>query len=78
MRSVSVDTTGGQFRVGRPQDLFSGAFADMTGNNNMFDITPDGQRFLLFQGEIITTTKGHQHLRLVSNWFAELERTFSR
>jgi Tol biopolymer transport system component len=78
MRSVSVDTSGGQFRVGRPQDLFTGAFADLTTGWNMFDVTSNGQRFLLFQGEVISSAAGHQHLRLVSNWFTELERTFSR
>ena len=78
MQSVAVDATGGRFRVSRPQDLFTGAFADLTTGLDMFDVTPDGQRFLLFQGELFTSPTGHQHLRLVDNWFAELERTFSR
>ena len=77
IQSVSVDTDGGQFRVSRPAELFSGAFVDLTDQNNMFDVTPDGQRFVLFQGEIASTADGHEHLRLVANWFTDLERTFS-
>jgi serine/threonine-protein kinase len=76
--SVPVDSRDGSFRVGRPQELFSGNFADLTLDNNMFDVTPDGQRFVLFEGEVQMEITGHQHLSLVSNWFAELERTFSR
>ena len=78
VQSIPVDTSDGQFRVDRPQDLFTGPFVDLTGNFDMFTATPDGQRFLLFQGDIVTNTSGHQHVRLVSNWFAELEQTFSR
>jgi hypothetical protein len=78
VQSVAVDTTSDQFRVDRPRDLFSGAFADLTMDTNMFDVAPDGQRFLLFQGEVATSSSGHQHLHLISNWFAELDRTFKR
>ena len=50
----------------------------MTANVSMFDAAPDGQRFVLFQGDVVTNATGHQHVRLISNWFAELEQTFSR
>ena len=78
MQSIPVDTSGGQFRGGRPRDLFSGPFVGMTANVSMFDAAPDGQRFVLFQGDVVTNATGHQHVRLISNWFAELEQTFSR
>jgi serine/threonine-protein kinase len=78
VQSVAVDTSGGQFRVSRPAELFSGSFVDLTGQNNMFDVAPDGQRFVLFQGDIVSSDSGHEHVRLVTNWFSELERTFSR
>ena len=41
------ELTGGRFQVGRPRDLFSGPYADVTDDRLMFDVTPDGQRFLL-------------------------------
>jgi serine/threonine-protein kinase len=75
---VSVETEGGEFRVERPTPLFSGAFADLTGGDSMYDVAPDGQGLVLFQGEISTATSGHEHLRLIANWFSELEETFSR
>ena len=75
---VDVETSGGQFRVSRPRDLFSGPFADLTADGSMYDVTPDGQRFVLFEGEIDESSTGHEHVRVISNWFAELERTFSK
>lgn len=75
---VSVETEGGEFRVKRPTPLFSGPFADLTGADSMYDVSPDGQGLVLFQGEISTATSGHEHLRLISNWSHELKETFSR
>jgi Tol biopolymer transport system component len=75
---VDVETGGGQFRVSRPRELFSGPFADLVSGACMYDVTPDGQRFVLFQGEVDESTSGHEHVRVISNWFAELDRTFSK
>ncbi|MHC4974956.1 MAG: hypothetical protein ACYTG3_21805 [Planctomycetota bacterium] len=44
----------------------------------MYAVAPDGLRFVLFQGEVDQTATGHEHVRVVSNWFAELERTFGK
>ena len=44
----------------------------------MYDVTPNGQRFVMFQGEIDQSSVGHEHVRVISNWFAELDRTFSK
>jgi hypothetical protein len=41
-------------------------------------VTPDSERFVLFQGEILSSSSGHEHLRSVSDWFSDLDRTFSR
>ena len=73
---VDVDTSAGQFRVSRPRELFSGPFADLTSDRCLYDVTPDGDRFVMFQSEIDQSTSGHEHVRVISNWFAELERTF--
>ena len=77
VQTVSVDTSGGRFQVSRPEDLFSGPFIELTGRYDMYDATPDGQRFVVFQGEA-AAPEGHQHVRLITNWFTELDRTFNR
>jgi len=78
VQTVDVDTNGGQFRVSRTRDLFSGPFADLTSDNCMYDVAPDGERFVLFQGELDQTSSGHEHVDVISGWFAELERTFAK
>ena len=58
------------FRAGRPRELFRGSFArDSFGNPN-YDISSDGQRFVMVQGE----TTGPDQLLIVLNWFEELQR----
>jgi serine/threonine-protein kinase len=76
--AVDVDTSDGSFRASRPRELFKGPFADLTSNKRMYTVSPDGQRFVLFQGEVDQTASGHEHVRVISNWFAQLERTFSK
>jgi serine/threonine-protein kinase len=78
IETVDVDTRDGTFRASRPRKLFQGPFASVTGDDSMYTVSPDGQRFVLFQGEVDQTTSGHEHIRVVSNWFAELERTFGK
>jgi serine/threonine-protein kinase len=78
IKVVSVDSSGGRFRVSRPRELFSGAYADLTGDTLMYDVTPDGRQILLFQGQVSGSPSGHEHVRLVSDWFSELNETFSR
>ncbi len=78
LQAVDVDTSGGSFRVSRPRELFSGPFSDLTTANNMYDVTPDGERFVMFQGEIDQSASGHEHVRVISNWFTELNRTFAK
>jgi len=43
----------------------------------MYDVPPDGERFVLFQGELDESSTSHEHVRVISNWFAELNRTFA-
>ena len=75
---VDVDASGGSFRVSRPRDLFSGPFADLTGATSLYAAHPDGRRFVMFQGEIDQSASGHEHVQVISNWFAELNRTFAK
>ena len=61
---------GDALQVSEPRELFRGSFlADNFGNGN-YDVTHDGQRFLMMQG----AEQRPAHLKVVMNWFEELER----
>ncbi len=71
MLAVAIETDPA-FRADRPQELFRGMFAlDSFGNAN-YDVTADGQRFIMVQSK----ETGGDVLRVVLNWFTELERQF--
>jgi hypothetical protein len=58
--------------IGPPRLLFEGNFepGDFGGLN--FDVSPDGERFLMVQSPEATTPSGD--FRVVLNWTSELER----
>ena len=60
------------FRAGTPTLVFEGQyFRDIVPSEANYDITPDGQRFLMIQtGEQEAATK----INVVLNWFEELKR----
>lgn len=71
MMAVSLDTEP-RFRAGIPQPLFEGAFqkeANIESGSRTYDVSPDGQRFLMVEGEDEETSELH----VVLNWFQELE-----
>ena len=62
-------------RVGIPAVLFEGPYVSSTEvNDGLFDVSPDGQRFLLVKRE--RTMGGEDATRMVVNlfWFEELTR----
>ncbi len=61
-----------EFRAGRPQVLFRGPFALDNFANANYDVSADGQRFIMVQSK----ESGMVNVRVVLNWFAELERQF--
>jgi serine/threonine-protein kinase len=72
MMVVTVETEP-TFRVGKPEELFEGSFtvsAQNPGYLQYYDISPDGQRFLMIKQE---QTAGAQ-INVVLNWFEELKR----
>ena len=71
---VRVETDGERFRASRVETLFEG---QSTLPGSSFDVSPDGERFVMLQGEPITDEGGHEHVRVILDWFAELERTLS-
>jgi len=63
-------TTGDRFSAGRPRQLFEGPFANIPGYS--YDISPDGNRFLLVEGA--DQTKAQIELKVVTNLFDEIRR----
>jgi serine/threonine-protein kinase len=58
--------------AGRPRLLFEGALdLDPDSNVRAFDLSPDGQRFVMLQGEGGSTTA---QIQVALNWFEELKR----
>ena len=73
---MAVDVaTGASFEFGTPRRLFSGddigtlLQGELTIYELPYDVSPDGQKFLMVQGE----ARGRNEVVLVQNWFAELE-----
>jgi serine/threonine-protein kinase len=81
---ASVDTAGDTFRAGRPRPVFEGVFrggirgVGLAGNSFAdYDVTPNGQRFVMFPAPEDSGQGEHPHVTLVTHWFDELRRTFS-
>jgi len=66
---VETDPT---FRAGRPEVLFEGSYATtlFTSGDRYYDISPDGQRFLMIKAVEGSTGQ----INVVLNWSAELKR----
>lgn len=75
MMAVSIDPATGA--SGPPQVLFSGPYPDNTGwtRPRSYDVTPDGQRFLLTK---LPGERRQPRVMLVLNWFNELRAKVPR
>jgi hypothetical protein len=60
------------FSVGKPRMLFQGAYLRTFGAQPMYDVSPDGERFLMIKPseQTISLTQ----IVVVQNWFEELKR----
>ena len=65
-------TTEPAFEAGSPEELFTRSYAVRIGR--MYDIHPDGQRFLMVKPAETTEEGSRNDVVLVQNWFEELER----
>jgi len=81
---ASVESAGDTFRAGKPQPVFQGSFRGgsaglpLAGNNFAdYDVTPDGQRFVMFPAADDDGAGQHPHVTFVTHWFDDLRRTFS-
>jgi serine/threonine-protein kinase len=72
MMSVSI-TPGPALTVGKPQRVFEGDYA-MPLLSRTYDISPDGQRFVLIKEDKIGSYSARPQLVVVQNWFEELKR----
>ena len=68
MMSAAVQTTAEGLKVGTPRELFRAA--PRAGRSQSFDVTPDGQRFLI----ILAPEEERSRLTVVSNWQAVLRK----
>jgi serine/threonine-protein kinase len=70
MMAVEIDTQSA-FRAGQPRLLFEGPYRRQ-GSQTYYDVTPDGQRFLMVKDNQRATVVTQIHV--VLNWFEELKR----
>ena len=70
---VAEVSTGPELSVGKPRVLFRGSFANIQGKN--YDVTPDGQRFLMVQVEEPAAPKD---IAVVLNWMEDLRSRLSK
>jgi eukaryotic-like serine/threonine-protein kinase len=73
--AVSIEAQAG-LSVGTPKALFSGEYA-MNAPARGWDVTPDGQRFLLIRADE-QSPAGNGLINIVQNWHEELKRLVPR
>jgi serine/threonine-protein kinase len=73
--SVAYAASGDSFVADKPREIFKGVFAHFQLTPD-FDVTPDGQHFVMFAPEGEGALMARTHVILVFNWFEELRRTF--
>jgi serine/threonine-protein kinase len=71
IRAVDISTEGG-FSASKPRELFRGGYRDSQGGAG-YAMSPDGKRFLMVKNDP-QPEENVTHLRVVLNWFEELER----
>jgi Tol biopolymer transport system component len=73
MMVVSIRTSP-TLQVGTPRELFSGPFLEDVYGDRSFDVTADGERFLMFEANPAAAPE----LRVIRNWAAELKSTVGK
>jgi hypothetical protein len=71
MYAVSIDVGGDTFRAGRPELLFEQPFAQEQFGNPNYDVSHDGERFLMIASPAGDSTR---EIPVIVNWFEQLER----
>jgi len=76
LMSVPVQTTGPAFTAGNPVKLLDGRYYVGAPPNRAYDVSPDGQRFLMIKDSATsdpTQNAAPPSLVVVLNWFEELK-----
>ena len=73
LMAVPVEATESTFRLGAPVALVTTPHAGSTYSSRSYDVSPDGQRFLMVK-ELATETPTLRSLVVVENWTEELKR----
>jgi eukaryotic-like serine/threonine-protein kinase len=71
MMAVPIVTDPG-FSVGKPKLLFEAPYASVAVRVPNYDVSPDGQRFLMIK--VSEPTKPPTQINVIANWFEELKR----
>jgi len=71
--SAKIEAHGDSLSVSRPELLFEATFANLAPFSD-FDVTVDGERFVVFPGGEEDDDSRHTHLNLILNWFEEVRR----
>ena len=71
LMAVPVETSGAQFRYGKPTKVFETPYA---GNFYSYDVTPDGQRFLMMKESEPGDRSRPTSMVVVLNWLEELKQ----
>jgi len=69
---VAIDLNAGAPVIGQPSATFE-VSVGAVGSERDYDISPDGQRFVVLKDEFDGKQAELSHLRFVFNWFSELE-----
>jgi hypothetical protein len=72
MMAVDITTQPG-FAAGKPRMLFEGPYELTQFTNPNYDVSPDGQRFLMLKPTEQAKVAPRQ-INVVQNWFEELKR----
>ena len=79
-RMMAVDiSTSGEFLAGKPRLLFEGSYVRSSAGyaRANYDVSPDGQRFLMLKS-VERNTAPLTQIHVVLNWSDELNRRFAR
>ena len=72
MMAVDIATQPG-FAAGKPRMLFEGQYVPTPSTIPNYDVSPDGQRFLMIKPTSVQEAAPTQ-INVVFNWFEELKR----
>jgi hypothetical protein len=72
MMAVEI-TTQPNFIVGKPRMLFEGRYRPTPATSPNYDVSPDGQRFLMLK-PVEQAQSAPTQINVVLNWFEELKR----